>query len=129
MHFNLIKLFFHLELNVIDDVFKRLGAGGYGLGVMAELARLRSQTLNFRVDDGPPWEQDAIFLSVCNSRFTGGSMMMAPYANTSDGQADIVVAGAMARRTLLALFPRIFSGKHVHHPLITTSRARHIEFK
>lgn len=108
--------------------FKRLGAGGYGLGVMAELARLRSQHLSFRVDGGAVWEQEAIFLSVCNSQFTGGSMQMAPFANASDGEADIVVAGAMSRRTLLALFPKIFSGKHIHHAAITTSRGRHIDF-
>jgi len=110
-----------------NNHFKRLGAGGYGLGVVAEVVRLGSQPLSFRAD-GREWEQDAIFLSVCNSQFTGGNMQMAPFANAGDGQADIVVAGAMSRRTLLMLFPKIFSGKHIHHPLITTSRARHIEF-
>lgn len=109
--------------------FKRLGAAGYALGVVAQLVRLSSQELRFRVDGSEMWEQDAIFLSVCNSQYTGGNMQMAPYANSGDGEADIIVAGAMARRTLLALFPRIFSGKHVHHPLVTTSRGKHIDFE
>ena len=68
-----------------------------------------------RVDRGELWEQDMVFVSVCNSRYTGGNMLMAPYADTADGELDIVVCGAMDRRTLLATFPKIFSGRHVHH--------------
>ncbi len=52
---------------------------------------------------------------------------MAPYADTGDGELDIVVCGAMDRRTLLTTFPKIFSGRHVHHHQITSARARSIE--
>jgi diacylglycerol kinase (ATP) len=69
-----------------------------------------------------------VFLSVCNSRFTGGSMMMAPYADTGDGLADLIVCGAMDRLTLLTTFPKIFRGHHVYHHQISASRARSIEF-
>ena len=54
--------------------------------------------------------------------------MMAPYADPGDGELDIVVCGPMNRRTLLTTFPKIFSGKHVHHQLITAARARTVEF-
>ena len=54
-------------------------------------------------------------------------MLMAPYADTGDGELDIVVCGAMDRRTLLTTFPKIFSGRHVHHHAITSARARSIE--
>ena len=54
--------------------------------------------------------------------------MMAPYADTADGQADVIVCGAMDRMTLLSTFPKIFRGHHVYHHQISASRARSIEF-
>jgi YegS/Rv2252/BmrU family lipid kinase len=126
---NLLSFGFVAEICSITNArYKALGTPGYGLGVVTALARLHTIPLRMRLDDGPLWEQDMVFVSVCNSRFTGGSMMMAPYADTSDGQLDVVVCGAMDRRTLLATFPKIFSGRHVYHHAITAARARRIEF-
>jgi diacylglycerol kinase (ATP) len=127
-YLNLLSFGFVAEICALANRrFKRFGASGYGLGVIAALSALRSRPLRMRVDAGPDWEQPMVFVSVCNSRFTGGSMMMAPYADTSDGLADIVLCGAMTRLTLLTTFPKIFRGQHVHHHLISASRARSIE--
>jgi YegS/Rv2252/BmrU family lipid kinase len=124
-----------LSLGFVADVcaaanrrFKRLGAAGYGLAVVLETAGLGAQRVRMRVDGGAPWEQDATFVSFCNSRYTGGTMMMAPFADTADGALDVIVAGAMGRLALLAAFPRIFAGTHVHLPSISCSRAARIEF-
>jgi YegS/Rv2252/BmrU family lipid kinase len=125
---NLVSFGFVADIcSITNAKFKALGAGGYGLGVLSALATLHSRPLRMRVDRGELWEQDVVFVSVCNSRYTGGRMLMAPYADTSDGQLDIVVCGAMDRRTLLTTFPKIFSGRHVFHRLITSARARSIE--
>jgi diacylglycerol kinase (ATP) len=130
LHFlNLLSLGFVAEICAIANRrFKRLGSGGYGLGVLVALSQLHSRWTRMSVDAGPAWEQAMVFLSVCNSRFTGGRMMMAPYADTGDGQADVIVCGSMDRLTLLTTFPKIFRGNHVHHHQITSSRARSIEF-
>lgn len=126
---NLLSFGFVADICTITNAhFKALGAGGYGLGVITALAKLHARPLRMRVDQGQVWEQDMVFVSICNSRFTGGRMMMAPYADTGDGELDIVVCGAMDRRTLITTFPKIFSGRHVHHHQITAARARSIEF-
>lgn len=128
-YLNLLSLGFVAEICALTNRrFKALGASGYGLGVLVALSKLTSRLTRMRVDAGPAWEQAMVFLSVCNSRFTGGSMMMAPYADTGDGQADLIVCGPMDRLTLLATFPKIFRGHHVHHHQITSSRARSVEF-
>jgi diacylglycerol kinase (ATP) len=125
---NLLSFGFVADIcSITNTHFKALGAGGYGLGVVTALAKLHSRPLRMRVDRGQVWEQDMVFVSVCNSRFTGGKMMMAPYADTGDGELDIVVCGAMDRRTLLSTFPKIFTGRHVHHHAITAARAKSIE--
>lgn len=103
--------------------FKRLGTAGYAAAVVAEVAGLAARPYRLRVDGGRWSEPEAVFVSLCNSRFTGGRMMMAPYAETSDGRIDLVVAGAMGRVGLLTAFPRIFAGTHVHLPEVTVGQA------
>lgn len=128
-YLNLLSVGFVAEICALTNRrFKRFGTSGYGLGVLVALAQLGSRVVRMRVDGGATWEQAMVFVSVCNSRFTGGSMMMAPYANTDDGLADVVVCGEMNRFTLLSTFPKIFSGTHVHHHAITASRVRSLEF-
>jgi YegS/Rv2252/BmrU family lipid kinase len=107
--------------------FKRFGQAGYGMAVVLETASLAPRAFRMRVDGGAPWEQHVTFVSFSNSRFTGGTMMMAPFADTADGKLDLIVAGPMGRAALLAAFPKIFSGTHVHLPSITCSQARSIE--
>ena len=128
-YLNLLSLGFVADIcSTANRRWKRLGTAGYGLGVLTTLATLHSRPTRLRVDGGADWEQSMVFLSVCNSRFTGGGMMMAPYADTGDGQADVIVCGAMDRWTLLTTFPKIFHGDHVHHPQISASRCRSLEF-
>ena len=105
--------------------FKRLGPAGYGLGVVVQTASLEPRPWHMTID-GSEWHEPVLFASFCNSRFTGGKMMMAPFADPADGQLDVIVASRMGRMQLLRAFPRIFSGTHVHMPTIACSRARSI---
>jgi YegS/Rv2252/BmrU family lipid kinase len=128
-YLNLLSLGFVAEICALTNRnFKALGASGYALGVVAALAKLASRTVRMRVDGDAALEQAMVFLSVCNSRFTGGNMMMAPDADTGDGLLDLVVCGQMDRITLLKTFPKIFRGSHVHHAAIRASRAKSLEF-
>lgn len=128
-YLNLLSLGFVANICALTNRhFKALGASGYVLGVIAALASLASRSVRMRADGGTPSEQAMVFVSVCNSRFTGGSMMMAPAADTNDGLADLVVCGPMDRMTLLKTFPKIFTGLHVQHSMIHASRVRSLEF-
>jgi len=127
-YLNLLSLGFVTDIcSLTNRHFKPLGASGYVLGVLATLAKLSSRAVRMRADDGAPRDQSMVFVCVCNSRFTGGRMMMAPSADTSDGMADVVVCD-MDRLTLITTFPKIFQGRHVHHPGVSTSRIRRLEF-
>jgi YegS/Rv2252/BmrU family lipid kinase len=125
---NLLSIGFVADVATLANRrFKRLGRGGYAVAVVLETLSLAPGALRMRVDGGPCWEQAATFVSFCNSRYTGGSMMMAPFADTADGKLDIVVAGSMSRLGLLGAFPRIFSGTHVYLPAISCSQAAEVE--
>ena len=105
--------------------YKKLGALSYVIAVVQETLRLSSSPVVLTVD-GKRIERDGIFVEVCNSRYTGGKMMMAPGAVIDDGLFDVVVMSRANRRKVLSLFPRIFAGTHVEDPLIEVFRGRSV---
>lgn len=127
---NLASIGFVADVCVLANrAFKPFGAAGYALGVVGQLARLESRAFPFRVDGGPLWNERASFISFNNSKFTGGTMMMAPAADVLDGKLEVVFAGALSRLELLRTFPKIFSGAHVHHPAVRTVQAARVDFE
>jgi diacylglycerol kinase family enzyme len=105
--------------------FKLFGDASYTIGVFLELLMLRAAPCRLTAD-GKESERDALFIEICNSRKTGGNMIMAPSAEIDDGLFDVVIARAMNRRTLLRLFPLIFTGDHVKDPLVECFRCAKI---
>lgn len=107
--------------------FKGLGAAGYIAAVLITLARLDYPILPVRLDDSDWDRRPAALLSFSNSGYTAGSMNMAPGADPSDGEIDVIRVGALSRARFLATFPRIFAGTHTSAPDIEQRRARRIE--
>jgi YegS/Rv2252/BmrU family lipid kinase len=108
--------------------FRRFGEGGYVLAVVAKVAALRAEVFPLRIDGGEWDRRPAVFLSFNNSKFTGGQMMMAPRADTSDGRLDVVRVGQMGRARLLGAFPKIFQGTHLGMPEVSETPAAAVEF-
>lgn len=108
--------------------YKFLGSLSYILAVLEELVFLKSIPLELTVD-GRLYRRDAVFTEVCNSRFTGGDMLMAPEGSIDDGLLDVVVMSKVTRWNLLRLFPAIFTGKHVEDPSVEVFKGREIEIK
>lgn len=105
--------------------YKGRGTLSYLLATLREVVTLAPSAVTLTID-GRIIEREVIFVEVCNSRFTGGAMMMAPTARIDDGLFDVVVAGAMPRRNVLALLPLIFSGRHVDSPLVEVFRGARV---
>ncbi|MBI5500270.1 MAG: YegS/Rv2252/BmrU family lipid kinase [Deltaproteobacteria bacterium] len=109
--------------------FKSFGARGYVLAVIGCVARMRYPSFPVRLDGGKPDQRPCSMLSFCNSRYTGGTMMMAPAADAADGYLDVIRIGPMGRIRLLRSFPRIFKGTHVELPEVECSKARRVDFE
>lgn len=110
--------------------FPGLGEFGYTLSTVLRVATLRPYVFPMRTDGRSGEDREPLtFLSINNSRFTGGKMMMAPDANTRDGLLDIIRVGRMGRIGLLQTFPKIFKGTHVHHPAVACHQAPGVDFK
>jgi YegS/Rv2252/BmrU family lipid kinase len=97
--------------------FPLLGDMSYVAGVFHRAVRLRFHRLEMEVD-GRSFSEVNCFVEFCNSRYTGGDMLMAPDAKIDDGRFDVVVTGPLSRLELLRTFPRIYRGTHASHPAV-----------
>ena len=122
-----------LSLGFVADVatlanrrFKRLGAASYGLAVVLCLANFTRRVFRLRLDGQAHQTPETALLIFNNSKFTGGNMMLAPAADTADGQIEIVEWSAN-RFDFIWNFPKCYDGSHIHHPRIWTGQARRID--
>ncbi len=78
--------------------FSGHGELGYVISILLGLARLRRRPFPVRVDGEADFDQRrCLFLSFNNSKFTGGTMMIAPKAEVSSGLIEYVRWGAIGR--------------------------------
>ena len=128
---NLLSVGFTADVAALTNrAFKPLGHLGYLLGVFVRLAQLHRRSFALRCDDDVDWdERRSLFLTFNNSKYTGGTMLIAPDANTSDGLIEFVRWGPIGRLGLLRALPRLYDGSHIKHPLASRRAVRRVEFK
>jgi diacylglycerol kinase (ATP) len=128
---NLLSVGFTADVAALTNrSFKPLGHLGYLLGVFVRLLQLRRRAFPLRCDDDRHWdERPALFFSFNNSKFTGGTMLIAPQADSSDGLIEFVRWGPIGRLALVRMLPKLYDGTHIQHPLASRRSVRHVEFK
>lgn len=99
------------------------GTPRYLLGTLQALRKLQAWDLHVEWDDGS-FRDPAFMLSLCNSPRTGGMFRMAPDALLSDGLLDFVIMPKMPMTGVLAMLPKIISGRHVRDPRVISGRTR-----
>ena len=127
-YINLLSLGFSAEAGGLTNRrFKPLGAAGYVAAVLLTAARLKHPRFSVCVDEGEQDERPCVLLSFSNSRYTAGTMMMAPAADPTDGSLDVIRIGQMGRLAFVGAFPSIFKGEHVRRPEVEQHRASRID--
>ncbi|MFZ0800223.1 MAG: diacylglycerol kinase family protein, partial [Terriglobales bacterium] len=82
--------------------FQGLGQFGYLLSIFLGLARLDRRPCPVRFDEQREFDaRRCLFLTFNNSKFTGGTMMIAPDAVTDDGLIEYVRWGPIGRLGLI----------------------------
>lgn len=106
------------------------GKARYNLAMLRELATFRaigySVTDFTESDDGETWHQGAMLVSVANGQSIGGGMRITPDGSLSDGMLELFIVRPLSRSRFLAVFPRVFSGRHVGHPAVEIRRVRKV---
>jgi diacylglycerol kinase (ATP) len=128
--FNLLSVGFTADVATLTNrYFKPLGPAGYLLGVFVRVAQLRRRAFALRCDDDKNWdERRCLFLSFNNSKYTGGTMLIAPQSDPTDGLIEFVRWGPIGRIGLLRMLPKLYDGTHIQHPLASRRAVRHVDF-
>jgi YegS/Rv2252/BmrU family lipid kinase len=66
-------------------------------------------------------------VSVANNKAFGGGMFIAPDADLSDGEFDVVTVGEHGKLRSLAILPKVFKGTHVEEDEVRVFRAARLE--
>ena len=107
--------------------FPRHGQLGYLLAIFTCLARLNRRPFPLSVDGERKFDdRRCLFLSFNNSKFTGGTMMIAPQAEVNDGLIEYVRWGPIGRLGLIRNLHTLYDGTHVNHPQALHRPARQI---
>ena len=110
--------------------FRGLGQFGYLLSVFLCLARLDRRPFPVRFDDQAKFDgRRCLFLTFNNSKFTPGTMMIAPDAVTDDGLIEYVRWGPIGRLGLIRNLATLYDGTHTRHPLAERQAIRRVEFQ
>ena len=128
--FNLLSVGFTADVAALTNrFFKPLGQLGYLLGVLVRVVQLRRRAFTLRCDDDTNWdERRCLFLTFNNSKYTGGTMLIAPHADPTDGLIEFVRWGPIGRFGLMRMLPKLYDGTHIAHPLASRRAVRHVEF-
>jgi YegS/Rv2252/BmrU family lipid kinase len=127
---NLLSVGFTADVGALTNRrFKPLGHLGYLLGVFVRLAQLHRRSFTFRCDDDKEWDQrPCLFLTFNNSKYTGGTMLIAPNADPGDGLIEFVRCGPVGRFDLMRTLPKLYDGTHIQHSQVERRPIRRVEF-
>lgn len=128
---NLLSLGFTADVAALRHRrFLGLGQAGYLLSIFLCLARLNRRPFPVRFDDQKDFDaRRCLFLTFNNSKFTGGTMMIAPDAVTDDGLIEYVRWGPIGRLGLIRNLATLYDGTHTRHPLAERHAVRRVEFR
>lgn len=130
-YINLLSVGFAADVNFMRARrFNRYGQLGYLLSIFTCLARLDRRPFPLSVEGEEKLDdRRCLFLSFNNSKFTGGTMMIAPNAEVNDGLIEYVRWGPIGRLGLIRNLHTLYDGTHVNHALASRRAVRQIDFR
>jgi YegS/Rv2252/BmrU family lipid kinase len=109
--------------------FSGWGEIGYQTSIFICLTRFRRRPFPLAADGEPQIDRrPCLFLTFNNSKYTGGTMMVAPTAETDDGLIEYVRWGPIGRIGLIRNLPGLYDGTHIHHPLAEVRKVGRVDF-
>jgi YegS/Rv2252/BmrU family lipid kinase len=115
--------------SVNDGLHLPSGKLSFMLASARALLTWSDRRVRWRVDEGPWNDERVTALSVCNGRYFGGGMMVAPEARMDDGLFDVVVWKGLGLGDFVVKRPMLYDGTHVRLPNTRVLRARTVEIE
>jgi len=103
------------------------GKASFALSTLQEVLALEFKTVRVKMDEKEEKNLNTINFCVCNSRFFGGGMKIAPNAKINDGFLDIVNIGDIKTAKILLNAYTLYLGTHLTLPEVKSTLAKQIE--
>ena len=129
-YINLLSLGFAADVAALRARrFSDWGELGYVTSIFLTLARFDRRPFPVRINGSASFDsRRCLFVTFNNSKFTGGTMMIAPNAKIDDGFVEYVRWGPIGRLGLIRNLPGLYDGTHIQHPLAERHAVQRIEF-
>src|SRR5437773_819355 len=129
-YINILSIGFSADVATLRERrFSRWGEAGYQASIFICLTRFKRRPFPLAVDgNGTIDRRPCLFLTFNNTKFTGGTMMIAPTAESDDGLIEYVRWGPIGRIGLIRNLPGLYDGTHIQHPLGEVRKVRRIDF-
>jgi len=129
-YINILSLGFSADVATLRmRRFSGWGEIGYQTSIFICLTRFRRRPFPLAADGEPQIDRrPCLFLTFNNSKYTGGTMMIAPTAETDDGLIEYVRWGPIGRIGLIRNLPGLYDGTHIHHPLAEVRKVGRVDF-
>ena len=109
---------------------KKLGGIAYLMMTPPVTLGFRHRDVSIAIDGVPDGRRRLFTAMVANTENGGGGMKLMPGARFDDGLLDLIEMGDVSRLgMLLGVMPKLYSGAHVHHPKVRTSRGTSFRFE
>jgi YegS/Rv2252/BmrU family lipid kinase len=130
-YINLLSMGFSADVAALRARrFSGWGELGYFISIFLTLARFNRRPFPTRVEGQEQFDdRRCLFVTFNNSKFTGGTMMIAPQAKVDDGLVEYVRWGPIGRFGLIGNLPGLYDGTHIQHPLAECKAVPRVEFK
>jgi diacylglycerol kinase (ATP) len=130
-YINLLSMGFSADVATLRArSFSAWGEFGYFSSIFLTLARFNRRPFPARADGESDFDKrPCLFLTFNNSKFTGGTMMIAPNAEVNDGLIEYVRWGPIGRVGLIRNLSGLYDGTHINHPLAERKAVKRIEFQ
>jgi diacylglycerol kinase (ATP) len=130
-YINLLSMGFSADVATLRARrFSDWGELGYFTSIFLTLTRFNRRPFPVRVEGQSDFDdRRCLFVTFNNSKFTGGTMMIAPKAEVNDGLVEYVRWGPIGRLGLIRNLPGLYDGTHIEHPLAEHKGVAKVEFK
>lgn len=130
-YINILSIGFSADVATLRQRrFSAWGELGYQASIFICLTRFRRRPFPLKADDDQQLDRrPCLFLTFNNSKFTGGTMMIAPTAEVNDGFIEYVRWGPIGRVGLIRNLSGLYDGTHIRHPLAEVRKVRRVNFQ
>jgi len=112
---------------IVNRSSKALGGRvAFMVGTVRALSRYKNQRVRLALDDGEPSEVVVNNVAVCNGKYFGGGMKIAPDARLDDGLFDVVVLGDLSLKDFVWSGRHLYRGTHLDLAEVRFARAARV---